>query len=139
MLYAATIIPINMVHEIGHEWICISYGYQSWIWFDLDGGHQLCSGVPHNFLLYTTAGGFFGLAASLVLASTWFAFPKYVFFLIVGMSHALDHAAKIILEGFFYRTYMSGVAIEYLTAIQIGAFFGMLLLFGRMPRIIKTV
>lgn len=134
-----SIIPINVIHEIGHEWICLSYGYRSEIWFDLSGGHQVCTGIPNNFHLYTMAGGVFGLAGSLVMATAWFYYPNYNVFLIVGLSQALDHFAKIVLEGFFYETYISGATIEYLTVLQIGAFFGMLFLFGRAPRIVKTV
>lgn len=76
LLYIVFIIPVNLLHELGHVAVCSADGYQFDMWLDLRGGHSLCYGIPGDNLVMGAMGGIFGLLTSLGILAFWHYFCK---------------------------------------------------------------
>lgn len=139
VMYAALVLPLGLMHELGHHWICLSAGYSSNIWFGIDGGHQTCGGSPENTIMYYTSGGMMGLAASLMVAVSAL-YSKYATpLLIAGLTYAVDNFAKIFLEGFMTNMYLSDLGGVLLAPFQIGILFALWLNIGKFKLVQRTL
>jgi hypothetical protein len=132
-LYLALIVPVTVLHELGHVYVCSEHGYQSRIWIDATGGHSQCFGRLEQIPAFNAMGGLFGLAGSGAIIAVWLAARKHVAILVVGLAYSVDQTAKIILEGFFTSTYLSGSLDFAITALQIASWFGFMFYFARRP------
>jgi hypothetical protein len=120
LLYIVLIIPVSLVHELGHTAICVASGFQFHIWLDFRGGHSECYGIFENNLVIGAMGGIFGLLASLAILGIWYCFSKRLAALAVaGIAFALDQGLKIILEGLLPRLYSAGTFDLFITMLQI--------------------
>ncbi len=109
LLYIVFIIPVSLIHEVGHIAICWASGYQFEVWLDIRGGHSLCYEVFGNNQVMGVMGGIFGSLASLGILAVWYLSSKrLVPFAVVAFALLLDQGSKIILEGFFPRLYSDG-------------------------------
>lgn len=122
---------VGTIHELGHHLICVSEGYESRIYFDLQGGHQLCRKAPSNMFVYNAIGGVYGLIASGSIIGIWLVKRKYLYLLVGGIVWAIDSSSKIVLEGFFNSIYKSPEFVPYNTAFQIITIVGVTLYFAR--------
>ena len=122
LLYILLIIPISLIHELGHMAICSANGYQFDIWLDLRGGHSLCYGMSGDNLVMGIMGGIFGLSASLGILAFWYCFSKnFVPLAAVALALILDQGLKIILEGFLPVLYSAGGFDLIITILQIAS------------------
>ena len=128
-LYIALGIPISLLHETGHVYICETNGYHYRVWIDFTGGHMLCFGNLADSFVYNAMGGLFGLAGSAVLVIAYFAKRHYAL-LVVGLAYAVDQGAKILLEGLYARVYNSGAIDLPITALQVASWIGFMLYFA---------
>jgi hypothetical protein len=120
LLYIVLIIPISLVHELGHTAVCVATGFQFHIWLDFRGSHSQCYGIFENNLVIGAMGGIFGLLASLGILGIWYYFCKRLAALaVVGLAFTLDQGLKIILEGFLPRLYSAGTFDLFITILQI--------------------
>jgi hypothetical protein len=120
LLYVVVIIPVTLLHELGHTVVCSAAGYQSRIWLDFMGGHSICYGIFGNNSVIAAMGGIFGLVASLGILALWYFFSKRIIPLAaVGLALALDQGLKIILEVFLQRFYSAGMFDLLITTLQI--------------------
>ena len=120
LLYIVLIIPVSLVHELGHTAVCVASGFQFHIWLDFRGGHSECYEIFENNLVIGAMGGIFGLLASLGILGIWYCFSKRPAALaVVGMAFALDQGLKIILEGLLPRLYSAGTFDLFITMLQI--------------------
>ncbi len=120
LLYIVLIIPVSLVHELGHTAVCVASGFQFHIWLDFRGGHSECYEIFENDLVIGAMGGIFGLLASLGVLGIWYCFSKRLAALaVVGMAFALDQGLKIILEGLLPRLYSAGTFDLFITMLQI--------------------
>src|SRR5215210_2630309 len=74
LLYIIVIVPLSLIHEIGHTAICSAGGYQFRIWLDFRGGHSICYGILGDNSLIAAMGGIVGLIASLGILAIWYFF-----------------------------------------------------------------
>lgn len=132
VLYFALSIPVSLLHELGHVYVCTASGFDYRIWIDFTGGHMLCSGRPHVSFAYNAMGGVFGLAGSAAIITFWLLAKRHHAILAVGLAYLADQAAKIILEGFYTRIYESGAIDGYITALQVSSWIGFMLYFARI-------
>jgi hypothetical protein len=129
LLYITLIIPISLIHELGHIAICSASGYQFGVWLDFRGGHSVCYDAFGNNQVMGLMGGIFGSLASLGILTLWYLFLKRLFpFAVVGLALLLDQSSKIILEGFFPRLYSSGnfdllITISQVISVALFAFY----------------
>jgi hypothetical protein len=120
LLYIVFIIPVSILHELGHVAICSANGYQFDMWLDLRGGHSLCYGTPGNNLVMGAMGGIFGLLASLGILAFWHCFcKKAVPIATVALALMLDQGVKVFLEGFLPGLYSAGRFDLLITILQI--------------------
>lgn len=120
LLYIVFIIPVSLLHELGHVAICSANGYQFDMWLDLRGGHSLCYGTPGDNLVIGAMGGIFGLVASLGILAFWYCFcKKAVAIAAVALALMLDQGIKILLEGFLPGLYSAGRFDLLITILQI--------------------
>lgn len=119
ILYLIIGIPLNLFHELGHASICAAEGFEFRIWLDVRGGHVVCFGSPQNEVMYGAFGGIFGLVASASIITVWLLNAARVQFLVVGLAFAFDQSAKIFLEAFATRLYVSGALDLPITIMQI--------------------
>ena len=106
------IIPLNVVHEIGHGFICALYGNDYSITLSLFGrSNTTCPNNNVNQIVYGMAGGLFVMAASLL----FLAIPqirqntgaKIGFSALAVM--ALGNA---VLEGFLFEFYNQNILLS---------------------------
>ena len=76
LLYIVVIVPVSLIHELGHTAICSAGGYQFRIWLDFRGGHSICYGILGDNSVIAAMGGIFGLIASLGILAIWYFFSK---------------------------------------------------------------
>ncbi len=140
ILYLALIVPITLLHESGHVYICAENGYRYRVWIDATGGHMQCFGRLEHIPIYNALGGIFGLAGSGAIIAVWLAAKKHIAILAVGLAYMVDQLAKIVLEGFFTSIYLSGSLDVFITSLQIISWFGFMLYFARMnaPKAVST-
>lgn len=120
LLYIVFIIPVNLLHELGHVAVCSADGYQFDMWLDLRGGHSLCYGIPGDNLVMGAMGGIFGLLTSLGILALWHNFcKKAVPVAAVALALMLDQGIKILLEGFLPGLYSAGRFDLLITILQI--------------------
>jgi hypothetical protein len=137
-LYIGLGIPISLLHETGHAYICASNGFDYRIWVDFTGGHLLCAGRLDDSFVYNAMGGLFGLAGSAALVIAYFATRHYAF-LAVGLAYAVDQEAKILIEGMYSTIYNSGALDIYITALQVASWLGFMLYFARKSQVERKV
>jgi hypothetical protein len=131
VLYFALGIPVSLLHETGHVYVCTASGFDYRIWIDVTGGHMVCYGRPSDSFAYNAMGGVFGLAGSAAIVAAWMAKRHYAI-LAVGLAYSVDQVAKIILEGLYTATYASGAVDGYITALQVASWLGFMLYFARV-------
>lgn len=120
LLYIVFIIPVNLLHELGHVAVCSADGYQFDMWLDLRGGHSLCYGIPGDNLVMGAMGGIFGLLTSLGILALWHNFcKKAVPVAAVALALMLDQGIKTLLEGFLPGLYSAGRFDLLITILQI--------------------
>ena len=135
LLYIAFIIPISLLHEIGHVAICSADGYQFDMWLDLTGGHSLCYGIPGDNLVMGATGGIFGLLTSLGILAFWHYFCKKAMpIAAVALALILDQGIKILLEGFLPGLYSAGRFDLLITILQIISVAAFAIYFTRKQR-----
>ena len=132
ILYFALGIPVSLVHELGHVFVCTSSGFDYQIWIDVTGGHMICTGQPDDSFAYNAMGGLFGVVGSAGIIAAWFFARKHYAILAVGLAYLVDQSAKIILEGMYTRVYASGAIDGYITALQVASWIGFMLYFARV-------
>jgi hypothetical protein len=133
VLYFALGIPVSLLHETGHVYVCNASGFDYRMWIDVTGGHMVCYGRPSDSFAYNAMGGVFGLAGSAAIVAAWMAKRHYAI-LAVGLAYSVDQAAKIILEGLYTATYASGAIDGYITALQVASWLGFMLYFARVKK-----
>jgi glycerol-3-phosphate acyltransferase PlsY len=120
LLYIVVIVPVSLIHELGHTAVCSVGGYQFRIWLDFRGGHSICYGILGNNSVIAAMGGIFGLLTSLGILAIWYCFSKKIVALaVVSLALALDQGLKIFLEVFFPRQYSAGMFDLLITILQI--------------------
>ena len=120
LLYIVFIIPVNLLHELGHVAVCSAAGCQFDMWLDLRGGHSLCYGIPGDNLVMGAMGGIFGLLTSLGILALWHNFcKKAVPVAAVALALMLDQGIKTLLEGFLPGLYSAGRFDLLITILQI--------------------
>ncbi|HVX03460.1 MAG TPA: hypothetical protein VHA09_09940 [Nitrososphaera sp.] len=135
ILYIALLVPISLLHETGHALVCSAAGFDYSLWIDGTGGHTVCAGVPHNTLVYGSIGGLFGLLGSAAIILFWVVTKrKHPAVLVVGLAYAVDQLAKLVLEGFFTRLYVTGATDAFLTVLQLVSWIGLTIFFARVAR-----
>ncbi|AIC14372.1 hypothetical protein [Nitrososphaera viennensis] len=136
MLYIALVVPVSLLHETGHAFVCSASGFGYSLWIDGMGGHTVCAGAPGDSVAYGAMGGVFGLLGSAAIIGFWAVAKrrKHPAVLVVGLAYAVDQAAKLILEGFFTPLYASGATDLFLTALQLASWIGLTIYFARTPR-----
>jgi hypothetical protein len=132
ILYFALSIPLSLFHELGHILVCAAHGFDYALWVDGRGGHSLCYGSPRDGFTYNAMGGVFGMIGSAAIIAVWAFGKRHYAILAVGLAYMVDQFAKIILEGFFIRMYVSGALDGYITALQIISWLGFMLYFARI-------
>jgi hypothetical protein len=132
VLYFALSIPVSLIHELGHVFVCTSSGFDYTIWIDVTGGHMICSGRPEGGFAYNAMGGVFGVIGSAGIIAAWLFAKKHYAILAVGLAYLVDQSAKIVLEGVYTRIYESGAIDGYITALQIVSWIGLMLYFARI-------
>jgi len=140
VLYFALLIPISLLHELGHAYECASNGLKYQIWVDGRGGHTICYGSPRDGLTYNASGGIFGAFGSVAIIAVWAFAKRHPAILVVGLAFLVDQVAKIILEGFYIRYYLYGALDGYITALQIVSWLGFMIYFARVkdPSAVST-
>jgi hypothetical protein len=137
LLYIVVIVPVNLIHELGHTAVCSVGGYQFRIWLDFRGGHSICYGILGDNSVIAAMGGIFGLIASLGILAIWYFFYKQLTPLaIIGLALALDQGLKIILEVFLQRLYSAGVFDLLITILQIISVALFAIYFARKQRLV---
>ena len=137
LLYIVVIVPVSLIHELGHTAICSAGGYQFRIWLDFRGGHSICYGILGDNSVIAAMGGIFGLTASLGILAIWYFFSKQLTPLaVVGLALALDQALKIILEVFSQRLYSAGMFDLLITILQIISVALFAIYFARKQRLV---
>jgi hypothetical protein len=137
LLYIVVIVPISLIHELGHTAICSAGGYQFRIWLDFRGGHSICYGILGDNSVIAAMGGIFGLIASLGILAIWYFFSKQLTPLaVVGLALALDQGLKIILEVFLQRLYSAGMFDLLITILQIISVALFAIYFARKQRLV---
>jgi hypothetical protein len=137
LLYIMVIVPVSLLHELGHTVVCSEGGYQFRIWLDLRGGHSICYGILGNNSIIAAMGGIFGLIASLGIIAIWYFSSKRLAPLaVVGLAVALDQGLKIILEVFLERLYSAGMFDLLITILQIISVALFALYFARKQRLV---
>lgn len=138
ILYIALLLPVSLLHESGHALICSASGYSYSLWLDGRGGHILCSGVPLDSVTYGAMGGVFGIIGALAMMAVWVA-KRHPAILVVALAYMVDQAAKLVLEAFFARLYVSGATDLFVTTLQITSWIGFMMYFARRPSQQKSV
>lgn len=137
LLYIVVIIPVSLIHELGHTAICSAGGYHFRIWLDFRGGHSICYGILGDNSVIAAMGGIFGLIASLGILAIWYCFSKQITPLaVVGLALALDQGLKIILEVFSQRLYSAGMFDLLITILQIISVALFAIYFARKQRLV---
>ena len=137
-LYIGLGIPISLLHETGHVYVCTTSGFDYRVWVDFTGGHMLCFGRLDDNFVYNAMGGLFGLAGSAALIIAYFAKRHYAL-LVVGLAYAVDQGAKMLLEGVYSSIYNSGAIDVYITALQVASWLGFMLYFAKKSYAIRKV
>ena len=137
LLYIVLIVPVSLIHELGHTAVCSAGGYHFRIWLDFRGGHSICYGILGDNSVIAAMGGIFGLIASLGILAIWYFFSKRLTPLaVVGLALALDQGLKIILEVFLQRLYSAGMLDLLITILQIISVALFAIYFARKQRLI---
>ena len=137
LLYIVVIVPVSLIHELGHTAVCSAGGYHFRIWLDFRGGHSICYGILGDNSVIAAMGGIFGLLASLGILAIWYFFSKRLTPLaVVGLALALDQGLKIILEVFLQRLYSAGMLDLLITILQIISVALFAIYFARKQRLI---
>lgn len=137
-LYIGLGVPMSLLHETGHVYVCASNSFDYRVWVDFTGGHMLCFGRLEEVFVYNAMGGLFGLAGSAALVVAYFV-VRYYAFLAVGLAYAVDQGAKILLEGMYGSLYNSGAIDVYITALQVVSWFGFMLYFARKSYVTRHI
>ena len=137
LLYIVVIVPVSLIHELGHTAVCSVGGYQFRIWLDFRGGHSICYGILGDNSVIAAMGGIFGLLASLGILAIWDLFSKrFTPLAVVGLALALDQGLKIILEVFLQRLYSAGMFDLLITILQIISVALFAIYFARKQRLV---
>ena len=137
LLYIVLIVPVSLIHELGHTAVCSAGGYHFRIWLDFRGGHSICYGILGDNSVIAAMGGIFGLIASLGILAIWYFFSKRLTPLaVVGLALALDQGLKIILEVFLQRLYSAGMLDLLITLLQIISVALFAIYFARKQRLV---
>jgi hypothetical protein len=137
LLYIVVIVPVSLIHELGHTAVCSVDGYQFRIWLDFRGGHSMCYGILGDNSVIAAMGGIFGLLASLGILAIWYLFSKrFTPLAVVGLALALDQGLKIILEVFLQRLYSAGMFDLLITLLQIISVALFAIYFARKQRLV---
>ena len=108
------IVPLNVVHEVGHGFICALYGNDHSITLSLFGrSNVVCHGNDMNRILYGAAGGLSVMAVSLALLLMP-AIRKNVGIRIGLVSIVSVSFVNAIMEGFFYDFYNGNLLMSEL-------------------------
>ena len=108
------IMPLNVVHEMGHGFICALYGNDYSITLSLFGrSNVVCHGNDMNRILYGAAGGLSVMAVSLALLLMP-AIRKNVGIRIGLVSIVSVSFVNAIMEGFFYDFYNGNLLMSEL-------------------------
>jgi len=120
LLYILFVIPIGLVHELGHIAVCSANGFNFDVWLDFRGAHSLCFDVAGYNQVMAIMGGLFGSLASLGILAIWYAYSKrHTPLAVASLALLLDQGSKILLEGFFPKLYSSGNLDLFVTILQI--------------------
>lgn len=138
ILYFALGIPVSLLHELGHVYVCRASGFDYNIWIDATGGHTICFGRLQDSFAYNATGGVFGLAGSAGIVAFWLLANRHYAILAVGLAYSVDQAAKVILEGLYTSIYASGALDGYITALQVVSWLGFMLYFARIKEPAKV-
>jgi hypothetical protein len=137
LLYIVVIVPVSLIHELGHTAVCSVDGYQFRIWLDFRGGHSICYGILGDNSVIAAMGGIFGLLAPLGILAIWYLFSKrFTPLAVVGLALALDQGLKIILEVFLQRLYSAGMFDLLITLLQIISVALFAIYFARKQRLV---
>lgn len=137
LLYIVLIVPVSLIHELGHTAVCSAGGYHFRIWLDFRGGHSICYGILGDNSVIAAMGGIFGLIASLGILAIWYSFSKrFIPLAVVGLALALDQGLKIILEVFLQRLYSAGMFDLIITILQIISVALFAIYFARKQRLV---
>jgi hypothetical protein len=136
LLYIVVIVPVSLIHELGHTAVCSVGGYQFRIWLDFRGGHSICYGILGDNSVIAAMGGIFGLIASLGILAIWFFYKQLTPLAVIGLALALDQGLKIILEVFLQRLYSAGVFDLLITLLQILSVALFAIYFARKQRLV---
>jgi hypothetical protein len=106
------IIPLNVVHEVGHGFICALYGNGYSITLSLFGrSNTTCPNNNFNQTVYGMAGGLFAMTASLL----FLAIPqiRQNTGAIIGFSAlAVMAFGNAVLEGFLFEFYNQNILLS---------------------------
>lgn len=137
LLYIVLIVPVSLIHELGHTAVCSAGGYHFRIWLDFRGGHSICYGILGDNSVIAAMGGIFGLIASLGILAIWyFIYKRLTPLAVVGLALALDQGLKIILEVFLQRLYSAGMFDLLITILQIISVALFAIYFARKQRLV---
>ncbi|HKI10096.1 MAG TPA: hypothetical protein VKA09_17025 [Nitrososphaeraceae archaeon] len=136
LLYIVVIVPVSLIHELGHTAVCSVGGCQFRIWLDFRGGHSICYGILGDNSVIAAMGGIFGLIASLGILAIWFFYKQLTPLAVIGLALALDQGLKIILEVFLQRLYSAGVFDLLITILQILSVALFAIYFARKQRLV---
>jgi hypothetical protein len=125
LAYFAFGIALNFIHEGGHAAFCEG---ESYVGVTAAGGYTVCRG-PDTFL-FSIMGPVFGVGASVVLAVvSWRYRQKLIGVFVAAVAFVPDQSAKVVLEGFYSDLYLSGTIDGWMTMMQLGSLFALMILF----------
>ena len=105
------VYPLNIVHELGHAFVCDVYGYNYSITLSLfDKSNVICSGNELNKVIYGGAGGL----AVMIVALSVLLIPyirNNIGIRIGFVSISVMSFANAILEGFFFEFYNNNISL----------------------------
>ena len=105
------VYPLNIVHELGHAFVCDVYGYNYSITLSLfDKSNVICSGNELNKVIYGGAGGL----AVMIVALSVLLIPyirNNIGIRIGFVSISVMSFANAMLEGFFFKFYNNNISL----------------------------
>ena len=110
-LLLGLVYPLNIVHELGHAFVCDVYGYNYSITLSLfDKSNVICSGNELNKVIYGGAGGL----AVMIVALSVLLIPyirNNIGIRIGFVSISVMSFVNAILEGFFFEFYNNNISL----------------------------